>query len=347
MHEQPCHEGRRVVYRPLAGPCARSHELFRVFYDRLVNDDDRLWFIEQTKALTMTHFNVDMDQLFKEFDYNASGDVDDDDVRYLLYSHYTDPKAAKKSYRRVRDLEAFQKLMVGYLDDYNQISSKPMKLVLFLFAVEHICKIARVLQMPRGNALLAGVGGSGRQSCTRLAAHLADMDVFSIEVSKTYSLVDWREDLKTVLRMAGAQGKSTVFLFADTQIKDEAYLEDINGLLNAGEVPNLFANDEKAQICDMVREVARNEGTDGDGSQTTLFAYFVSRCRALLHICLPMSPIGDAFRTRLRMFPSLVNCCTVRQRVSNGSRHHRSRSRHRSSSQMPPPLPTGMSATCT
>ena len=87
--------------------------------------------------------------------------------------------------------------------------------------------------------------------------------------------------------------------------------QDINGLLNAGEVPNLFANDEKAQICDQVRDVARNEGAEGDGTPTTLFAYFVTRCRALLHICLAMSPIGDAFRTRLRMFPSLVNCCTI------------------------------------
>ena len=288
-----------------------SHELFRVFYDRLTDDDDRLWFIEQMKVLTVNHFNVEMDKLFKEFDTNANGEVDDDDVRYLLYSCYTDPKASKKSYRRVRDLPEFQKNMVQYLDDYNQISSKPMKLVLFLFAVEHVCKISRVLQMPRGNALLAGVGGSGRQSVTRLAAHLSDMEVFSIEVSKSYSLVDWREDIKKVLKRAGMEGKATVFLFADTQIKQEAYLEDINGLLNAGEVPNLFENSEKAEIADKVREAARNEGLDGDGTPTTLFAYFVNRCRAMLHMCLAMSPIGDAFRTRLRMFPSLVNCCTI------------------------------------
>ena len=45
------------------------------------------------------------------------------------------------------------------------------------------------------------------------AAHISEMDVFGIEVSKSYSMGDWREDLKTVLRMAGAQGKPTVFLF--------------------------------------------------------------------------------------------------------------------------------------
>merc|ERR1719181_1658387 len=40
-------------------------------------------------------------------------------------------------------------------------------------------------------------------------------------------------------------------------------------------------------------------------------AYFVARCRKNLHVCLAFSPIGDAFRTRLRMFPSLINCCTI------------------------------------
>ena len=76
--------------------------------DRLTDDDDRLWFIEEMKKLTMTHFEMDMDKLFAEFDMNNSGDVDDDDVRYLLYSSYTDPKASKKEYKRIKDLSQMQ-----------------------------------------------------------------------------------------------------------------------------------------------------------------------------------------------------------------------------------------------
>ena len=137
----------------------------------------------------------------------VGGEIDDDDVRTLMYNTFADPKAKKKTYRRTGEwcggIPALQKATEGYLEDYNAVSPKPMKLVLFLFAIEHVCRIARVLQMPRGNVLLAGVGGSGRQSVTRLASHICDMEVFQIEVSKSYSMVDWREDLKKVLREAG------------------------------------------------------------------------------------------------------------------------------------------------
>ncbi len=41
------------------------------------------------------------------------------------------------------------------------------------------------------------------------------------------------------------------------------------------------------------------------------YAFFIERCRRNLHVVLCLSPIGDALRTRLRMFPSLVNCTTI------------------------------------
>lgn len=48
-----------------------------------------------------------------------------------------------------------------------------------------------------------------------------------------------------------------------------------------------------------------------DGSPVALFNLFIQRVRDQLHVALAMSPIGDAFRNRLRKFPSLVNCCTI------------------------------------
>ena len=56
---------------------------------------------------------------------------------------------------------------------------------------------------------------------------------------------------QVLLKAAGKDGKTTVFLLTDTQIKEESFLEDVDGLLNAGEVPNLFELDEKQEILEV------------------------------------------------------------------------------------------------
>lgn len=71
-----------------------------------------------------------------------------------------------------------------------------MGLVFFQDAVDHIASIARVLRQPRGNALLVGVSGSGKQSLTRFAAALGGFTCVQLELTKAYSLTDFREDLK-------------------------------------------------------------------------------------------------------------------------------------------------------
>ena len=123
-----------------------------------------------------------------------------------------------------------------------------MRLVFFWDAIEHVSRLARVLRQPRGNAMLVGVGGSGKQSLTRFAAYLAEMKCFQIELTKGYGYMEFREDLKKLYFVAGCDGVPVVFLFADTQIVVEAFIEDMNNILNSGEVPNLFASDEWEKI---------------------------------------------------------------------------------------------------
>lgn len=67
--------------------------------------------------------------------------------------------------------------------------------------------------------LCLGIGGSGRQSTTRLAAFISDFQLFQIEITKNYTTTEWRDDLRRMMRRAGDEGVSTVFLFGDHQIK--------------------------------------------------------------------------------------------------------------------------------
>ncbi|RUS80966.1 hypothetical protein EGW08_011286 [Elysia chlorotica] len=289
------------------------HEVYRVFNDRLIDDADRTWLYNCCRETVNVRMGDDFDRLLERLDEQQTGTVTEDNMRSLIYCDFTDPTGDNRSYVEVVDLDVVHKILVAYLAEFNQMTKKPMDLVLFRFAIEHVSRIARILKQPCSHAMLVGVGGSGRQSLTRLAAHLSDYEVYQVEISKSYTMVEWRDDLKRILRRATDASTGSVFLFSDMQIKQESFLEDVNGLLNAGEVPGLFEIDEKAEICDKMRAIdrTREKSQQTDGSMAALFNMFISRVRDQLHVVLAMSPIGEAFRVRLRKFPSLVNCCTI------------------------------------
>uniref|UniRef100_A0A182SFH7 AAA+ ATPase domain-containing protein n=1 Tax=Anopheles maculatus TaxID=74869 RepID=A0A182SFH7_9DIPT len=147
---------------------------------------------------------------------------------------------------------------------------------------------------------------------TKLYLEVMDIEELSFVV-ESY-LVEYNNMSKKPmsLKVCGSD-QHICFLFTDTQIKEEGFLEDINNLLNSGEIPNLFTNEEKSEIIEKMRQMDRQKekSQQTDGSLVALFNLFVTIIRDQLHIVLSMSPIGDAFRNRVRKFPSVVNCCTI------------------------------------
>ncbi|NXK86097.1 DYH7 protein, partial [Formicarius rufipectus] len=299
-------ENKRVMIRLFV------HEVFRVFYDRLVEDDDRAWLFNLVKDIVKNHFKEAFDSLFAHLKQEKAP-VTEETMRSLCFGDYMVPELEgdERLYLEVPSIQEFSDVVEQCLDEYNQTQKTRMNLVVFRYMLEHLSRISRILKQSGGNALLVGMGGSGRQSLTRLAAFMAKMWVFQPEISKTYGTNEWREDLKKLLKSAGVKGLKTVFLITDAQIKEESFLEDVDSVLNTGEVPNLFAADEKQEITEGVRAIVQTGSKGEELSPLALFAYFVNFCKENLHIVVAFSPVGDAFRNRLRQFPSLINCCTI------------------------------------
>ena len=147
------------------------------------------------------------------------------------------------------------KKFIEYLNEYNENVKHPMTLVMFLDACDHVSRICRILRQPKGHALLFGVGGSGRQSLSRLTTYISNYHLYQIEVSKGFNMIMWRDNLRVCLMQCGVQGKPTTFLFWDTQIIDEQMLEDINNILNSGDVPSRYKRHRGNKWCWKIRMI--------------------------------------------------------------------------------------------
>jgi dynein heavy chain, axonemal len=272
------------------------HEALRTFHDRLVTQDDKSYFKKLLNEICKQYFDCRI--------------VDDDET--LMFGDFMVFGQARENrvYEEIKEMDKLKSILNDYLQDYNAATGSDMKLILFQDAIEHILRLARLLRAERGNGLLVGLSGMGKQSITRLASNINGYQCMQIELKPGYDYTSFREDLRKFYLIAGINNSPIVFLINDSQIQREEFLEDINNVLNSGDVPNLFEAEEYEKLILSAR-VPCIEANYKDQSRDGIYEFFISRVRTNLHVVLCMSPVGDAFRKRCRMFPSLVNCCTI------------------------------------
>ncbi|XP_047143157.1 dynein beta chain, ciliary isoform X1 [Hydra vulgaris] len=270
-----------------------NHECNRVYRDKFLDNSDTDLF-DKIQA----DFNMKM---FDDLDTVALNE------KPLLYSHFAkgigDPK-----YNSVSSWGALSKLLVDALDSHNEVNAV-MNLVLFEDAMSHICRINRILESPRGNALLVGVGGSGKQSLARLAAYISALEVFQITLRKGYSIADLKVDLGILCYKSGVKNIGTVFILTDAQVPEENFLVLINDLLASGEIPGLYADEEVENIINAIRNEVKGAGIQD--TRENCWKFFVSRVRRQLKVVLCFSPVGNTLRIRSRKFPALTNCTSI------------------------------------
>ncbi|XP_045381658.1 dynein axonemal heavy chain 17 isoform X1 [Lemur catta] len=269
------------------------HEAERVYGDKMVDEKDQ----DTLRRVTMASVKKFFDDLGEELLF----------AKPNIFSHFTqgigDPK-----YFPVTNMAHLNKLLVDVLDSYNEVNAV-MNLVLFEDAVAHTCRINRILESPRGNALLVGVGGSGKQSLSRLAAYISAMDVFQITLKKGYGIPDLKVDLAAQYIKSAVKNVPSVFLMTDSQVAEEQFLVLINDLLASGEIPGLFSDDELENIISSMRPLVKSLGlTD---TREACWKFFIEKVRRQLKVILCFSPVGSVLRVRARKFPAVVNCTAI------------------------------------
>jgi dynein heavy chain len=111
----------------------RIHEILRVFYDRLIDDEDRKWLYEQVIKTSKEVLRENFHQLLGHLDVEKSGTVTEDNLRSLIYCDFGDPKNEQRRYLEVTNLEQLRTVSEQFLEEFNQMSKKPMNLVLFRY----------------------------------------------------------------------------------------------------------------------------------------------------------------------------------------------------------------------
>lgn len=132
--------------------------------------------------------------------------------------------------------------------------------MLFNYALKHLTRIHRALRMHKGHVLVIGMNGCGKQCAIKLAAFAAEYEIFEIKLTRGYNLTSFNEDLKILFKAVGIENKKIVFMFTDSHVVDDAFLEVVNNILMTGMVPALFTDDEKDNVVSLCRQQAASSG---------------------------------------------------------------------------------------
>lgn len=123
------------------------HETFRVIGDRMWDPQDKTWLQKQLEERLASIFSVSWADLFEPY----GGDIPP-------FANFLRPMESPP-FEPVVDLSTLKQFLTEKLEDYALEPGKSaMDLVLFTDALMHLCRISRILNQPRGNALLVGVG---------------------------------------------------------------------------------------------------------------------------------------------------------------------------------------------
>jgi dynein heavy chain len=168
------------------------HESERTYGDRLVLHEH------------LSKYNLAMSDLLKKsFSRFSLSKYFSNNPENLIFCNFTQGMNGERYYD-IMPNEKLLPIIEEGLNGYND-NNPVMNLVLFEDAMKHVCRISRIVTPPSGHALLIGVGGSGKQSLSRLAAFMMLMTTYQITISSTYNMGDLKTDLQNLYQRTGVK----------------------------------------------------------------------------------------------------------------------------------------------
>ncbi len=267
-----------------------AHEALRLFQDRLITSDEKDWCYTALTKVANNHFShvnvtacLELPMFYSNWISNHYCSVDKEALRAFIAA----------------------RLRVFYEEELD------VSLVIFDDVMEHVLRIDNVLRHPLGHILLVGESGAGKTVLTRFVAWMNGLSVFQIKANNKYTIDNFDEDLRLLLRRVGVDGEKICFIFDESNALSSAFLERMNALLASGEVPGLFEGDERVQLMAACRDaLMQREGIVMD-SADDLWRKFTSIIQRNLHVVFTMNPASGDFSNRCVTSPALFNRCVV------------------------------------
>ena len=269
------------------------HEGLRLFRDRLLLDEEKDWTDEEIDQAFKDHFT--------EIDPTVAC------ARPMLYSTFL-----SKEYI-CNDQEELRSHIQGKLKVFAE-EEMDVQLVVFDSVLDHILRIDRIIRQPLGHMLLVGVAGAGKTVLSKFVAWHSGMSIFQIKAHRGYTITDFEEDLRTVLKRAGCKGEKICFIFDESNVMNSGFLEYMNALLASGEVPGLFEGQEHDQLIQQAREGINSQPgarVVDTSDKHQMYKWFVSQVQTNLHVIFTMNPNSPDFHNRCQTSPALFNRCTI------------------------------------
>lgn len=264
------------------------HEGLRLFFDRLVEQDEKSWCKDLFWRVSQGHFpHINLDVALEE---------------PVLYSTWL-----TLLYEPVREAElrpfARERLRVFSEEEMD------IDLILFEDLLDHALRIDRVLRQHQGHMILVGPSTSGKTTLAKFVAWMNGLKVVQLRVHSGYTIENFDHTLRELL-FSCAKGERICFLIDESSILETSFIERMNTLLANSEIPGLFEGEDLSALYKLCTAESAAQGLLLD-SDEELYDWFTKQISEYLHVVFTIGDIEKGNRPQVHSSPALFNRCVL------------------------------------